>query len=103
MDTSADEMTIYDMLWHRNVAPKAAMRLLMTHLIYYAPTERYNRFIRDLRRLSSDTLSSANAGNPFALAKLFHVGDIPLFRDFVAEHRELIGQLLPGPRSLLSD
>jgi digeranylgeranylglycerophospholipid reductase len=103
MDTSADEMTIYDMLWHRNVAPKAAMRLLMTHLIYYAPTERYNRFIRDLRRLSSDTLSSANAGNPFALAKLFHVGDIPLFRNFVAEHRELIGQLLPGPRSLLSD
>ncbi|EMA52096.1 digeranylgeranylglycerophospholipid reductase [Halococcus thailandensis] len=103
MDTSADEMTIYDMLWHRNVAPKAAMRLLMTHLIYYAPTERYNRFIRDLRRLSGDTLSSANAGNPLALAKLFHVGDIPLLRDFVAEHRELIGQLLPGPRSLLSD
>jgi digeranylgeranylglycerophospholipid reductase len=102
LDTSAEEMTIYDTLWHRDVAPKAAVRLLMTHLIYYAPTERYDRFIRDLRRLSGDTLTAANGGNPFALAKLFHLGDISLLRDFAAEHRDLIGQLLPGPRSLLS-
>ncbi|EMA54798.1 MULTISPECIES: digeranylgeranylglycerophospholipid reductase [Halococcus] len=103
IDTSADEMTIYDTLWHRNVAPKASMRLLMAHLLYYAPTERYNRFIRDLRRLSDDTLSAANGGNPLALAKLFHPGDISLLRKFAAEHRDLISQLLPSLSSLLSE
>ena len=102
LDTSAAEMTIYDTLWHRDVAPRAAVRLLMTHLLYYAPTERYDRLIRDLHRLSSDTLTAANGGNPLALAKLFHAGDLSLLRGFAVEHRDLIKQLLPNPRSLLS-
>lgn len=93
-DTSADEMSIYDDLWHRDVAPKAGVRLLMTHLLYYAPNKRYDRFMRDLRRLGTGTLSSANGGNPLALAKLFHREDITYLRKFARDNGDIIRQAL---------
>jgi len=95
VDTSAEEMAIYDKLWHRDVAPHASVRLLMTHLLYYAPNERYDRFMRDMRQLDVDTLASANGGNPLAIARLIHREDLPLLRDFLRENWDVVRQALP--------
>lgn len=93
-DTSADEMSIYADLWHRDVAPKAAVRLLMTHLLYYAPNERYDRFMRDLHHLDTDTLSAANNGSFRAIRNLLHREDLSLLRDFASENSTIVTQAL---------
>jgi digeranylgeranylglycerophospholipid reductase len=94
-DTSADEMSIYDDLWHRDVAPQATVRLLMAHLLYYAPNDRYDRFMQDLRRLGTETLAAANSGNPLALTKLLHREDLSLLREFTQKNSDVIAQALP--------
>jgi digeranylgeranylglycerophospholipid reductase len=94
-DTSADEMSIYDDLWHRDVAPQATVRLLMAHLLYYAPNDRYDRFMQDLRRLGTETLAAANSGNPLALTKLLHREDLSLLRKFARDNGDVIAQALP--------
>ncbi|GAB7011115.1 digeranylgeranylglycerophospholipid reductase [Halorubrum trueperi] len=94
-DTSEGEMQVYDDLWHRDVAPRADVRLLMTHLLYYAPNDRYDRFIADMRRLSVDTLASANDGNPLALARLLHRNDLPLLVQFLRENWPVVENALP--------
>jgi digeranylgeranylglycerophospholipid reductase len=93
-DTSADEMSIYDDLWHRDVAPKASVRLLMAHLLYYAPNDRYDRFMQDLRHLGTDTLAAANGGNPLALTNLFHREDLSFLWQFAKENSDIIAQAL---------
>src|SRR5699024_9373846 len=93
-DTSADEMSIYADLWHRDVAPQAAVRLLMTHLLYYAPNERYDRFMRDLHRLDTDTLSAANNGSFRAIRNLLHREDLSLLRNFASENSTIVTQAL---------
>ncbi|QLC33838.1 NAD(P)/FAD-dependent oxidoreductase [Halarchaeum sp. CBA1220] len=90
VDTSAEEMAIYDELWHRDVAPDAGVRLLMTHLLYYAPNDRYDRLMRDINAMDLDTLASVNNGNPRAIAKLLHREDLPLLRDFVRDDTEIV-------------
>ena len=102
-DTSADEMSIYDGLSHRNVAPKAGIRLLMTHLLYYAPNVRYDRFMRDLHRLSTDTISAANGGNLLALTKLFHREDISFLRKFARDNGDIIKQAISSELPLSWD
>jgi digeranylgeranylglycerophospholipid reductase len=94
-DTSADEMRLYADLWHRDVSPKANVRLLMAHLLYYTPNDRYDRFVRDLRRLGIDTLAAANNGNPLAMTKLLHRGDLSFLWKFVQENGDAIAQTLP--------
>ncbi|GAB3027315.1 digeranylgeranylglycerophospholipid reductase [Natronobiforma cellulositropha] len=85
-DTSAENISLYDTLWHREVAPKMDARLLMTQLLYFAANERYDELLSDLNRLDPDTLSKANQGNKLAIAKLLHLTDIPLLTRF-ARHR----------------
>jgi digeranylgeranylglycerophospholipid reductase len=77
-DTSADNIAVYDELWHRVVAPNVESRLLLTELLYLASNDRYDRFMRDLNRLPEATLARANAGNKLAMLKLLHLSDLPI-------------------------
>ena len=85
-DTSAEYLDAYNDRWHSEVAPKAVPRLLMTELMYFTSNERYDRLMRDLKRLDEDTLSKANAGNLRAISKLVHLDDLGLLAQF-ARHR----------------
>jgi digeranylgeranylglycerophospholipid reductase len=94
VDTSAAEMRTYDDLWHRDVAPRAAIRLLMTRFLYSLSNDRYDQFMRDLERLDIDTLADANSGDPSALVDLLHLDDLPLLARFLADNRSLVGKAL---------
>jgi len=85
-DTSAEAMTRYDELWHSRVAPRMDSRLQLTELLYFAPNERYDRLLSDLAGLDDETLERANRGDKRAIAKLLHVGDLPLLARF-AKHQ----------------
>ncbi|MFB6183108.1 MAG: digeranylgeranylglycerophospholipid reductase [Haloarculaceae archaeon] len=85
-DTSAENVALYDKLWHERVAPRMESRLLMTELLYFAPNDRYDRLVRDLRKLDDSTLAKANQGNKRAIASLLHASDAPLLAKF-AKHR----------------
>jgi digeranylgeranylglycerophospholipid reductase len=76
-DTSAENISVYDDLWHEEVAPNARTRLLMTHLMYMADNDRYDQFMADMRELGRETLARANAGSRRALLKLLHLDDVP--------------------------
>ncbi len=84
-DTSAENVSLYDELWHEEVAPRMNARLLMTELLYFAPGDRYDTLLRDLQRLDDDTLSEANQGNKLAIARLLHVDDLPLLARFARQ------------------
>lgn len=99
-DTSASETAIYDKLWHRDVAPKARARILMTELLYLASNDRYDRLMADLHRLDDSTLSAANSANPRGIVSLLHREDFGLLRQFARERiAERSGVLpdLPAP------
>jgi digeranylgeranylglycerophospholipid reductase len=85
VDTSAENVSLYDELWHEEVAPRMNARLLMTELLYFAPGDRYDTLLRDLQRLDDDTLSEANQGNKLAIARLLHVDDLPLLARFARQ------------------
>lgn len=85
-DVSAESLSRYDDLWHQWVAPKADARLFMTRLLYLAPNERYDRLMRDMKRMDIDTLASINAGNKLAMRKLIHLSDLPLLAKFARIH-----------------
>ncbi|WIV66861.1 digeranylgeranylglycerophospholipid reductase [Natrialbaceae archaeon AArc-T1-2] len=94
-DTSAEQMALYDKLWHRDVAPRMDSRLLMTHLLYLAPNERYDTLMADLRRLDENTLAKANRGNKAAIARLLHLGDLPLLAELAqTRHAPGLGDVL---------
>jgi digeranylgeranylglycerophospholipid reductase len=84
-DISAEAMSVYDDLWHGEVAPRAHTRLLMTELLYLAPNERYDRLMADLRSLGENTLAKANEGNKRAISKLVHLSDLPLLAKFARQ------------------
>ncbi len=85
-DTSAEQMALYDKLWHRDVAPRMHARLLMTELLYLAPNDRYDRLMADLQRLDDGTLAKANQGDKRAISKILHLEDVPLLARY-AQHR----------------
>lgn len=85
-DTSAEAISLYDDLWHEEVAPDMDSRLLMTEMLYLAPNHRYDTLLADLNRLDDETLQRANAGQKRAIARLLHAGDIPLLAR-LAKHR----------------
>ncbi|ELY72267.1 FAD dependent oxidoreductase [Natrinema pellirubrum DSM 15624] len=76
IDTSAEEMRVYDDLWEEQVAPKQDRRLMMTRLLYLAPNERYDLLMRDLNKLSRDTLSDINDGSKRGIVKLLYPNDL---------------------------
>jgi digeranylgeranylglycerophospholipid reductase len=49
-DTSAESMALYDELWHREVAPRRGVRDVVSRVLYHASNERFDTFVRDLRR-----------------------------------------------------
>ncbi|OYR98329.1 hypothetical protein DJ71_00495, partial [Halorubrum sp. E3] len=65
--------------------PRMKARLMLTRLLYLAPNERYDRFMRDLRRTDDNTLEKANQGDKSAMAKLLHLDDAPLLAKFASE------------------
>ncbi|WP_424003525.1 digeranylgeranylglycerophospholipid reductase [Haloarcula salina] len=77
-DTSAETLSVYDQLWHSDVAPKHSSRLMMTELLYLAPNERYDQLMADLRQTDDDTLTQINSGDRRAIAKLAHLSDVPI-------------------------
>ncbi|WP_225333727.1 digeranylgeranylglycerophospholipid reductase [Halomicrobium urmianum] len=84
-DVSAEAVSVYDDLWHRDVAPRAETRLLMTDLLYLAPNERYDQLMADLRAAADDTLAEVNKGNKLAMRKLLHLDDLPILARYVRQ------------------
>ncbi|MWV40978.1 digeranylgeranylglycerophospholipid reductase [Natrialba sp. INN-245] len=78
LEPTAENLEVYDTLWHQEVAPNVRNRLWMTKLLYLAENDRYDAFMRDLNRMDDETLSKANRGSPIAIAKLLELGDLPL-------------------------
>lgn len=76
-DTSAENIAVYNKLWHEEVAPNQSSRLLLTELMYLASNDRYDRLMHDLNAADGDTLAAANAGNKRAMLSLLHTGDLP--------------------------
>jgi len=81
----AESLAVYERLWHRDVAPRMKSRLMLTRLLYLAPNERYDQFMRDLRKAEENTLERANQGEKSSMAKLLHLSDIPLLAKFARE------------------
>lgn len=91
-DTSAAAMSLYDELWHTEVAPRAWSRLLLTELLYYAPNDRYDQLMADLRRADEAILQNANDGGKLALTRLLHADDLPLLGEFAREQLSAYGR-----------
>ncbi|WP_128905239.1 digeranylgeranylglycerophospholipid reductase [Halorubrum amylolyticum] len=81
----AESLAVYERLWHRDVAPRMKARLMLTRLLYLAPNERYDRFMRDLRQAEENTLEKANRGKKASMAKLLHLSDLPLLAKLARE------------------
>ncbi|QCS41471.1 digeranylgeranylglycerophospholipid reductase [Natrinema versiforme] len=95
VEPTAENLEVYETLWHRDVAPNAKSRLLMTQLLYLAPNDRYDKLMRDLQRLDDDTLAKANKGDTLAIARLLEPGDAPLLVDLAKQRLDFdLGSLL---------
>ena len=79
IDTSAEEMAVYDDLWMDQVAPRQDRRLMMMRLLYLASNERYDRLMQDLNKLPRDILSDINDGNMREIVKLLYPSDLSYF------------------------
>jgi digeranylgeranylglycerophospholipid reductase len=77
-DTTAEQLSLYDELWHTEVAPKMDSRLLMTEMLYLASNDRYDALLCDLQALDDDVLQRANEGDKLAMARLIGIGDLPI-------------------------
>ncbi|TYL38193.1 FAD-dependent oxidoreductase [Natronococcus pandeyae] len=89
VEPNAENLAVYDSLWHKKVAPNVKRRLLMTQLLYLAENERYDKFMADLHRLDEETLAKANAGNPLAISKLFGLEDASLLARFAKQQLDV--------------
>ncbi|WP_306053280.1 digeranylgeranylglycerophospholipid reductase [Natronococcus wangiae] len=89
VEPNAENLGVYDSLWHTKVAPNAKKRLLMTQLLYLASNDRYDKLMADLGRLDEETLAKANNGNPLAITKLLGVEDASLLARFAKQQLDL--------------
>ncbi|MFP9192398.1 digeranylgeranylglycerophospholipid reductase [Natronosalvus vescus] len=87
IEPTAENLEVYDTLWHRDVAPNVDTRLLMTHLLYLASNDRYDKLMADLNRLDNDTLANANKGSKRAIMKLLGVRDLSLVAQVLRKRR----------------
>ncbi|ELY52525.1 digeranylgeranylglycerophospholipid reductase [Natronolimnohabitans innermongolicus] len=85
VEPTAENLEVYDTLWHRDVAPNQRKRLLMTQLLYLAPNDRYDEFMRDLEQLDDEVLAKANRGDFTAITRLFHLEDVPMLAQFAKQ------------------
>ena len=81
-DTSADQMEVYDRLWHRDVAPMMKQRLIMTELLYLSSNDRYDDLIADLNETDNDVVAGANSGNLKSLLHLLKLEDVPVLAEY---------------------
>ncbi|MFB6310948.1 MAG: digeranylgeranylglycerophospholipid reductase [Salinirussus sp.] len=81
----AETLSVYEDLWHEDVAPNVENRLLMTELLYRASNARYDQLMSDLDDLGQETLARANAGSKRAIAKLLKLRDLPTLAGFAWE------------------
>ncbi|SFB75417.1 2,3-di-O-geranylgeranylglyceryl phosphate reductase [Halobiforma haloterrestris] len=89
LEPSAENLEVYETLWHREVAPNMRSRLLMTKLLYLAGNERYDQLMADLNRLDDETLAKANKGNVRAIMRLLEPGDLPMLATFAKRELDL--------------
>ncbi|ELY92428.1 digeranylgeranylglycerophospholipid reductase [Natrialba taiwanensis] len=85
IEPTAENLEVYETLWHREVAPNMQNRLWMTKLLYLADNDRYDRLMRDLNRLGDDTLAKANRGSVRAISNLLGLEDVPLLAQFAKQ------------------
>ncbi|ELZ00109.1 digeranylgeranylglycerophospholipid reductase [Natrialba asiatica] len=85
IEPTAENLEVYETLWHREVAPNMQNRLWMTKLLYLADNDRYDRLMQDLNRLDDDTLAKANRGNVRAISQLVGLEDVPLLAQFAKQ------------------
>lgn len=85
IEPTAENLEVYETLWHREVAPNMQNRLWMTKLLYLADNDRYDRLMQDLNRLGDDTLAKANRGNVRAISNLLGLEDVPLLAQFAKQ------------------
>ncbi|RQH03412.1 digeranylgeranylglycerophospholipid reductase [Natrarchaeobius oligotrophus] len=78
LEPTAENLEVYETLWHREVAPNVRTRLWMTKLLYFAENDRYDELMRDLNDFDDRTLARANRGSLAAIAKLLKPGDVPM-------------------------
>lgn len=76
-DTSAENLSMYERLWHREVAPNLRSRLMLTELLYLVPNDRYDSLLETLQKIEAETLAKANRGGKLGLAKLLKLSDLP--------------------------
>ena len=88
-DTSAENLSVYDQLWHSEVAPKHNARLMMTELLYLAPNERYDQLMNDLQTTGQDTLRQINGGDRRAIAELTHLSDMPILVEYARRRLDI--------------
>ncbi|MCU4926285.1 NAD(P)/FAD-dependent oxidoreductase [Halobacteria archaeon AArc-dxtr1] len=79
---TAENLEIYDTLWHRDAAPNMQSRLWMTKLLYFASNERYDQLMADLSKMDEDALAKANNGSVRGVLKLLHLRDLPMLAKF---------------------
>jgi digeranylgeranylglycerophospholipid reductase len=95
--TAAEHVGVYDRLWHRDVAPQAQARLLMTKVLYLTPNERYDSLLNDLCDLDPETVRNVNTAGILAIAKLLRAGDLSLLARFGKELlEERTGRAIPS-------
>ncbi|AHG00348.1 FAD dependent oxidoreductase [Halostagnicola larsenii XH-48] len=85
IEPTAENLEVYETLWHRDVAPNADSRLLMTELLYLASNDRYDQLMASLSELGEDTLSKANKGSKRAILQLLSPSDLPLLAKFARQ------------------
>ncbi|APX96988.1 digeranylgeranylglycerophospholipid reductase [Natronorubrum daqingense] len=85
IEPTAENLEVYETLWHRDVAPAVQNRQYMTQLLYLASNERYDKFMADLNRLDEETLAKANRGNVRSILKLLSPSDLPLLARFAKQ------------------
>lgn len=77
-DTSAEQMAVYDRLWHRDVAPDMRKRLVMTELLYLSSNDRYDALISDLNGNGTEIAQNANRGKLWSMLHLLKREDVPV-------------------------
>lgn len=86
-DTSEEMMGRYDRRWSNQVAPNRWKRDFMTHMIYNAENQRYDRLMEQLDDMDGDSLRKLNEGNFAEVMEVAQISDIP---DIVKVAREKI-------------
>lgn len=99
-DGSGHDTSVYERLWHSDVAPNVRRRFHMTRLLYRASNDRFDELVSDLRRRDDDLLKRANDGEITSLLRLFKPRDVSLVADHVSSH---LSDVTPDLSAVIGD